>query len=163
MRLLPAFLLIALLTAGALAAIALAGGGPPPQPGSAPGVETIVAHGSASARVRVPAKRSNRTIERAVRRARFRAFPRAVASAREEALVLARAAGLELAGPLGASREVSPPGFWDQDAGRFGPGRWCGRIFTRRTVRGRRVTRSHHACPVPRTQAARIAVTFAVR
>jgi hypothetical protein len=160
MRLLPAFLLIALLTAGALAAIALAGGGPPPAPDAAPGVDTVVAHGGARLKVRAPAKRSDATIERAMRRARVAAFPHAVAAARAEALGMARAAGLRLAGPLGVSRDASPYGYWDADSGRFGPGRWCGRIVTR-THDGHR--RSHRACPIPRGQSVRLTVTFAVR
>jgi hypothetical protein len=160
MRLLPAFLLIALLTAGALAAIALAGGGPPPVPGAAPGVETVVAHGTGRLKIHTPAKRTDATIERAIRTARRAAFPRAVANARGEAAAMARAAGLRLAGPLGVSRDTSPYGYWDPDSGRFGPGRWCGRIVTRTRDGGRR---SHRACPIPRDQSVRLTVTFAVR
>ena len=160
MRLLPAFLVIALLTAGALAAIALAGGGPPPAPDAAPGVDTVVARGTARLEVHAPAKRSDGTIERAMREARRAAFPRAVRAAREDAAAMARAAGLRLAGPLGVSRDTSPVGFWDADSGRFGPGRWCGRIVTRTRDGGRR---SHHACPIPRGQTVRLTVTFAVR
>jgi hypothetical protein len=160
MRLLPAFLLIALLTAGALAAIALAGGGPPPAPDAAPGVDTVVAHGTARLKVHAPAKRTDATIERAMREARHAAFPGAVRVARGDAAAMARAAGLRLAGPLGVSRDASPVGFWDADSGRFGPGRWCGRIVTRTRGGGRR---SHRACPIPRGQTVRLTVTFAVR
>jgi hypothetical protein len=159
MRLLPAFLLIALLTAGVLAAIAIAGGGPPPDPDSAPGVETVVSRGTARLKVHTPATRTDATIERAMRRARRAAFPRAVSAARADAVAMARAAGLRLAGPLGVSRDTSPYGFWDADSGRFGPGRWCGRIV----VRSRGGRRSHRACPIPRGQTVRLTVTYAVR
>ena len=80
MRLFAAFIVVALATAGGLAAIALAGGGPPPTPEAAPGVETVVAHGAARLHIRTPAHRSDATIERAVRAARRAAYPRPSAS-----------------------------------------------------------------------------------
>jgi hypothetical protein len=91
-----------------------------------------------------------------------------VKSARREAGAVAAAAGLALAGPLGAARDASPAGYYDPDSGRFGPGRWCGPIFTSRTVVGsdgvrRRVRRSHHGCPTPRGLFVRVTVTFAAR
>ena len=154
--------------AGVVAAVAFAGGGPPPQADSAPGVETVVTHGTAALRVVMPAKRTNATIERAVRAARRDALPRAVKGARRDAEALAAAAGLRLAGPLGASRDTSPYGYYDPDSGRYGTGRWCGPIFTSRTVIGsdgvrRRVRRSHHGCPTPRGLTVRVTVTFATR
>jgi len=166
MRSLPASALGALAAAGAFATIAFAGGGSPPADPPAPELRTVVTHGSASARVRTPARRTNATIERAVRRARRDALPKAVEAARAEADGLARAAGMALAGPIGVSRDAAPYGYWEPDTGRFGPGRWCGPIATRRTVRGddgtlRRVRRSHRACPVPREQSVRVTMTFA--
>ena len=140
-------------------ALAFASGGPPPTEAPSPEVRTIVTHGTARLHVATPARRSNATIERAVRRARAAAFPTAVAAARREATALAAAARLRLAGPLGAARDASPYGFWDPDTGRFGPGKWCGRIFTRRDG----VRRSHRGCPVPRDLTVRITVTFGVR
>jgi hypothetical protein len=169
MRPLYAATLGALVAAGAFAVFASAGGGPPPPADpSAPQLGTVVAHGAATARVQKPAQRSDRTIERAVQTARRVAFPPAVANARLEALTLAKAAGLRLGGPIGIARDIAPPGWWDDTTGRFGPGRWCGRVTTRRAVRGtdgdlHYVRRSHHACPVPREQSARVTVTFAVR
>jgi hypothetical protein len=169
MRPLPAALFGAVATAATLAAAgALAGGGPPPGESYSPELRTIVAPGAARLKVVVPKHRSNKTIERAIRAARSAAFPKAVKTARREASALATAAGLRLAGPLGAARDSSPYGYYDPDSGRFGPGRWCGRIVTSRLVTGsdgvrRRVRRSHQACPVPRDLVARITVTFAVR
>lgn len=168
MRLLTAVLIGAAASA-VVAAIAFAGGGPPPSGDpAAPEVRTVVTHGSAALKVVMPAHRSNRTIELAVRVARRGAFPRAVKSARREAGALAAAAGLPLAGPLGAARDASPAGYYDQDGGTFGPGRWCGPIFTSRTVVGsdgvrRRVRHSHHGCPTPRGLVVRVTVTFAAR
>ncbi len=159
MRLFAAFIVVALATAGGLAAIALAGGGPPPTPEAAPGVETVVAHGAARLHIRTPAHRSDATIERAVRAARRAAYPEAVGVARWEAAAMARAAGLRLDGPLGVSRDTSPYGYWDPDAGRFGTGRWCGRVTHRRG--GKRTTRRE--CPIPRGQTVRLTVTFATR
>jgi hypothetical protein len=169
MRPLAAALFGAVATAATLAAAgAFAGGGPPPGDTYDPELRTVVTHGAARLKVVVPAHRSNKTIERAVRAARRAAYPKAVKSARREAGALATAAGLRLEGPLGAARDVSPYGYYDPDAGSFGPGRWCGRIVTSRLVTGsdgvrRRVRRSHQACPVPRDLVARITVTFAVR
>jgi hypothetical protein len=119
-------------------------------------------------KVVMPRHRSDRTIERAVRTAQREAFPRAVKSARREAGALAAAVGLTLAGPLGAARDASPAGYYDTDSGTFGPGRWCGRIWTSKTVTGsdgvrRRVRRSHHGCPTPRELTVRVTVTFAAR
>ncbi len=169
MRLLSAALLGALAAAGAFAVFAPASGGPPPTPDpAAPQLETVVARGLGLARVVKPAHRSDRTIERAVAAARRAAFPKAVRKARTEAVALAEAAGLKVGGPIGVARDVAPPGWWDDTTGRFGPGRWCGRIVTTRRVRGsdgelHRATRSHHGCPVPREQAVRVTVTFAAR
>jgi hypothetical protein len=104
-----------------------------------------------------------------VRAARLRALPSAVARARAEAVALATAAGLRAGAAIGIRRDSSPPGFWDQDAGRFGPGRWCGRVYSgsRRVRRAdgttRRVARFHHGCPVPKTATVRITMTFAAQ
>jgi hypothetical protein len=119
-----------------------------------------VTHGSATLHIETPARRSDKTIERAVRAARRAAFPEAVATARAEAEAMARAAGLRLAKPIGVSRDASPIGYWDPDAGRFGTGRWCGPVTHRRDD-GRRVTRRE--CPIPRGQTVRLTVTFATR
>ena len=166
-------LLIAAVIGAAVAAVvagfAFAGGGPPPQAeDAAPGVRTVVTHGTATLKVVMPARRSDRTIERAVRTARREAMPRAVKDARRDADALAAAAGLKLAGPVGASRDSSPYGYYDPDDGRYGTGRWCGPVFTSRTVVGsdgvrRRVRRSHHGCPTPRGLTVRVTVTFGTR
>ena len=153
----------------AAAGIALAGGGPPPVQPADPAANTVVSTGSVQADVVAPARRSDATIERAVRAARLRALPAAVARARDEAVALATAAGLRAGAVVGIRRDSSPPGFWDQDAGRFGPGRWCGRVYggSRRVRRAdgttRRVARSHHGCPVPKTATVRVTVTFAAQ
>lgn len=151
----------------AAAGLALASGGPPPVQPADPAVDTVVAGGSAQSRVVAPARKSNDTIERAVRAARARALPQAVAAARVEAAALAAAAGLR-AGPIvGIRRDTPPMGYWDQDAGRFGPGVWCGRVYSgRRVVRladgsTRRRSRFHHGCPVPKNASIRVTLTFA--
>jgi len=154
----------------AAAGIALASGGPPPVQPADPAVDTVVSTATAQSRVRAPApdRRSNATIERAVQAARARALPRAVSAARTEADTLAAAAGLHAGAVVGIRRDSSPLGYWDQDAGRFGPGVWCGRVFSRRTVRQadgttKRVTASRHRCPVPKTASIRVTLTFAAR
>ena len=150
--------------------IALASGGPPPVQPADPAVDTVVSTATAQSRVRAPAsdRRSNATIERAVQAARARALPRAVTAARAEADALAAAAGLRAGDVVGIRRDSSPLGYWDQDAGRFGPGVWCGRVFSRRAVRQadgttKRVTTSRRRCPVPKTASIRVTLTFAAR
>lgn len=159
MRSLPAALSGALAAAGAFAVVTLASGGPPPEPDAGPpAVRTVVAHGSGEAKVVRPARLTNRTIERAARRARATAVPKAVKAARRDAVSLARAARLRLAGPIGIERDVSPFGYYDYESGRFGPGDWCGRWVSRRRD-GTRVAR--HRCFPPHEQTVRVTVTFA--
>ncbi len=151
--------------------IALASGGPPPVQPADPAVDTVVSTATAQSRVRAPAanRRSNATIETAVRAARARALPRAVTAARTEADALAAAAGLLAGAVVGIRRDSAPLGYWDQDSGRFGPGVWCGRVYDgRRLVRRadgttKRVSRFHRGCPVPKTAAIRVTLTFAAR
>jgi hypothetical protein len=156
MRPLLAALLGALAAAGVLALVSSASGPPPaPDPGP-PAVRTVVAHGTGVAKVARPARLNDRTIERAARRARTAAVPKAVKSARKEAATLARAAGLRLSGPIGIAREVPAYGYYD--TGRFGTGDWCGRWVTRRRD-GTRVAR--HRCFPPQEQEMRVVLTFA--
>ena len=151
----------------AAAGLALASGGPPPVAPADPAVDTIVSGGSAQAKVVAPARRSNASIERAVRAARAKALPDAVAAARAEAAALAAATGLRAGAVVGIRRDTPPPGYWDQDGGRFGPGVWCGRVYGgRRLVRQadgttKRVSRFHHACPVPKHASIRVTLTSA--
>ena len=151
--------------------IALASGGPPPVQPADPAVDTVVSTATAQSRVVAPAadRRANATIERAVRAARARALPRAVAAARAEATALAAAAGLQAGAIVGIRRDSPPLGYWDQDAGRFGPGVWCGRVYAGRRVVRRadgtttRRSRFRHGCPVPKTASIRVTLTFAAR
>lgn len=153
----------------AAAGIALASGGPPPVQPADPAVNTVVSTASGQAKVVVPARKTDATIERAVRAARLRAMVPAISAARAEATALASAAGLRTGAIVGIRRDSSPLGYWDQDAGRFGPGKWCGRVYGgRRLVRRadgttRRVARFHHGCPVPKTASLRVTLTFAAQ
>jgi hypothetical protein len=156
----------ALLAAGA-GGVALASGGPPPVTPPDPPPYTIVASGAGERPVVRPSRRTNGTIDRAVRAARARALPAAIAAARREARALGSAAGLAAGDVVAVRRDVTPPGYWNPDDGRFGPGVWCGRIYAgHRTVRRpdgttRRVARYRRGCPVPKTATARLTVTFA--
>jgi len=159
--------LVAAAAAGVAAAgIAFASGGPAPVQPTDPAADTVVATASWQARVVAPARRTDATIDRAMRVARIRAMPAALEVARDEANALAKAAGLGTGRIVGIRRDIAPPGCWDQETGRFGPGRWCGRVYTHRRV-GRadgttkRVTRSRHGCPVPKRATIRITVTYA--
>jgi hypothetical protein len=167
MRHAKAVLPAAALLAACAGGVALASGGPPPVTQPDPPPYTIVATGSAERPVVRPSRRTNGTIDRAVRAARARAMPAALAAARREAAALGGAADLAPGAVVAVRRDVSPPGWWSGDEGRFGPGVWCGRIYAgRRTVRRpdgttRRVARYRRGCPVPRTAAVRLTVTFA--
>jgi hypothetical protein len=160
-------LVAALLGAGSVTAVALASGAPPQPPPPDPPAFTVVAPGSAQRSVVAPARRSDATIDRAVRAARARAVPAATASARGEAATLAAAGGLRLGRIVGIRRDVSQLPYSDGDDGRFGTGVWCGRIFAgRRTIirrdgTTRRVSRFRHGCEVPKRVGARVTVTFA--
>ena len=156
----------ALVAAGA-AGVALASGGPPPVTPLDPPAYTVVASGTARRGVRPPQHRTNAWVDRAVRDARTVAMPTAVARARSEATALGAAAGLIPGAVVAVRRDVSPPGWWSEDEGRFGPGKWCGRIYSgRRTVRRadgttRRVNRYRFGCQVPKDVSIRLTVTFA--
>lgn len=149
------------------AGLAFASGGPPPAAPADPAPDTVVATAAWQEQVVAPARRTDATIDRAVRVARIRAMSPAIAVARDEANALAEAAGLRAGRVLGIRRDTSPLGWWDQDTGRFGPGKWCGRVHGGfRVVRqadgtARRVARSHHGCPVPKTASIRVTVTYA--
>src|SRR5688500_1900045 len=96
------------------AGLAFASGGPPPVQPADPAVDTVVATASWQARVVAPARRTNATIDRAVRVARIRAMPAAIAVARDEANALAEAAGLRVGRIVGIRRDSAPMGYWDQ-------------------------------------------------
>ena len=162
-------ILAATVVAGAIAAgLTMASGGPPPESPPPAEPDTVVAHGSGRSRVAEPPRRTDRSVERAVRRARRSAIPRAVANARIEAKELAAAAGLSLGDPVSISRDAGPIGWYEEDSGRFGPGRWCGPIVTWRTVRRddgttARTRRTHRGCHKPSSTSVRVTLTFAAR
>lgn len=155
----------AVLAAGCVAALALAGG-PPPAPAPAdPPAFTVVVPGSAQSEVRRPGVRTNATIDRAVRAARARAIPLAVAAARRDAAVLGSAGSLRVGAVVAVRRDVSPYGIWDGDDGRFGPGVWCGQTYVTRRVRRpdgstKRAGRRRFGCHPPARASVRITVTF---
>ena len=145
---------------------ATAKGEPPITPPDPPPY-TVIARGVASAPVSRPWRQTNASFDRAVRNARAKAMPRAIAHAREEAKRIAAATGLVLGHAIGAARDSAPGGYWDPDAGQFGPGIWCGRIYVgQRTVTGsdgktRRIGRYRDGCKAPKQATARVSLTFA--
>jgi hypothetical protein len=159
--------LAAALVAAGGTGVALASGGPPPVTPPDPPPYTVVASGAGTATVVKPRRHSDATIDRAVRAARARAMPSALAAARREAVALGTAAGLLPGAIVAVRRDVSPPGWWSEDDGRFGPAKWCGRIYLGgRTVRRpdgtrKRINRYRHGCQVPEDVSIRLSVTFA--
>jgi hypothetical protein len=162
---------VVLLAAGIAAAcgtgVALASGGPPPVTPADQPANTVIAVGYGRAAVDAPRRQTDRTVDRAVVAARTEAMPAAIAAARREAAALGQATGLRPGAVVAVRRDVSPPGYWNAEDGNFGPGKWCGRIYTgRRTVRRadgtiRRVSRFRDGCKVPKDVAVRLSVTFA--
>jgi hypothetical protein len=162
---------VLLLAAGIAAAcgtgVALASGGPPPPQPPDPPPYTIVASGPGTATVAEAFRQTDASVDRVVRDARVRAMPAAIAAARREAAGLGAATGLVPGAVVGVRRDTSPPGWWNGDDGAFGPGRWCGRIFTgRRIVRRpdgttKRVNRYRDGCKPPKEISIRLSVTFA--
>jgi hypothetical protein len=149
------------------AGTAVAGGGPSIVAQPDPQPFTVVASGSGERAVHAPRRRTDATIDRAVRAAQAGALPAAIAAARRTADELARAARLRRGAIVAIRRDVAPPPYLDTELGAFGPGVWCGRIYTGgRTIHRadgttRRVNRYRHGCRVPRTTTARVTVTFA--
>jgi hypothetical protein len=167
MRHAKAVLLATALVAAGGSGVALASGGPPPVTPPDPPPFTVVASGMGRAAVVKPGRHSDATIERTVSAARARAMPSALAAARREAAALGAAAGLAPGAIVAVRRDVSPPGWWNEDDGRFGPGRWCGRIYlggrtvTRPDGTRRRINRYRHGCRIPKDVSIRLSVTFA--
>lgn len=150
------------LAAGALSASASA-----QQPSLAtPG--TITAVGTSSVKPAPEDPKSNDSIAAAVREARRAAIPRAVADARNRAILLAEAGDLKL-GALVAIADTTPSPFfggsYGQD-GTFGPGRYCGQVSRYRTTRlangrfQRKFLGRTRRCRIPTQITATEAVTF---
>jgi len=167
MRHAKAVLLAAAVVAASACGVALASGGPPPTPQPDPAINTVVASGYGRSDVEKPERQTDATVDRAVTAARQGAVPEAVAAARREATVLAAATGLRPGAIVAVRRDMAPLGYWNEEDGMFGPGKWCGRIYSgRRTVRRadgttRRVSRFRDGCKVPDDVAVRVTVTFA--
>jgi hypothetical protein len=133
------------------AAVATASGPPPPPPDDRlPEVRTIVGHGTGTVEVGKPLRKTDASIERVVAVARRDALPKAVESARADAIRLARAAGMTLGTPMGVEREIAPYGYGDSSEGTNGPGQWC---WTSRRGKTR--------CHVPDTISVRVTLTVA--
>ena len=152
----------------AAAGIALASGGPPPVQPADPAANTVVSTASGAGegrRARPQVRRDDRG--RRARRppARAAAAPSPPRAPRPRRSRARRACAIGAI--VGIRRDSSPLGYWDQDAGRFGPGTWCGRVYggAKRVRRAdgtiRRVARFHHGCPVPKTASLRVTLTFA--
>jgi hypothetical protein len=138
--------------------------------GDAPPSHTVTANGTAQEKVTPSDRKHNGPIVAAVEAAHAAAIPKAIAEAREEAQLLAKASGLTL-GALQAVAEqpAAPFGYGPfgagYDIGPFGPKKFCGnerrpvfhtRNGKRHLVRFRKV----HRCIVPPSVTAQLSVTF---
>lgn len=152
--------------AAGISAIAMGKGAPPQPDPPAPAAGTVVAHGQSSRSVVVPARRTNRSIQRAVVAARLGAYPAAVADAAETARSLAAATGLKLGEAVGVAQDVNPLGWYDESSGRFGPGKWCGTSTFFSYVKAKdgstkRILHRRRGCRPPPRVGVRLTVTFA--
>ncbi len=129
-----------------------------------PAGRAVTASAVTAAPVRPRRRRSSASVRAAILAARIAAGPRSLAAARADAEEVSRAAGLP-AGALFSVAEVRRP--YDDGAGSFGPGRFCGPVRQnvsrrdpgtgrRRVVR--RVTRVR--CFFPRESAVILRVTL---
>lgn len=150
------------LATGALSATASA-----QAPTTGPG--TVAAIGTASVKPTPEDATSNASIIAAVREARRAAIPRAVADARNRAVLLAAAGDLKLGALISIEDTASSSPFFSPygQEGTFGPGRFCGLVTRYRTtrlasgrVRRTRIGRSRR-CRVPTQVTATETVTFA--
>lgn len=151
------------LAAGALTATASAQA-PPAGPG------TVAAIGTASVKPTPDNATSNASILAAVREARRDAIPRAVADARNRAVLLAAAGDLKLGALISIEDSASGSPFYFSPYGQegtFGPGKFCGMVNRYRTtrtasgaVRRTRIGRIRR-CRIPTQITATVTVTFA--
>lgn len=150
------------LAAGVFAGAATAQAPATPAPG------TITAIGTATVKPAPDDANSNDSIAAAVRQAKRTAIPRAVADARNRAVLLAAAADFKLGALLGIADVTSAPFFggFGED-GTFGPGRFCGIVNRYRIIRSksgpvrRKLVGRTRRCRVPNRIIATEAVTFA--
>ena len=152
--------MLVLLTTAAVAVTAA------PAAAQQPAVErTVTAVGNGVARVRPADRHDNASIRKAVNAAKRKVLPRALADARRDAGRLAAGSGLAL-GEIVAVAETPPAfSFYDDTAGFFGPGRYCGRIRVSvlRRINGerRRVVRTRRVCRFPSSVTTAVSVTYA--
>jgi hypothetical protein len=154
--------LLVLVTATALAGVAAPAGAQQPA-----GQRTVTAIGTGTARVRPADRHDNASIRKAVEGAQKKALPRALAAAREDAGALAAGTGLTLGDVVSVAETAPSPfgGYYDDSAGSFGPGRYCGRlrvsVLRRIDGRRRRVVRTRRVCRFPSQIVSSVTVTYA--
>jgi hypothetical protein len=131
---------------------------------AAPNGRALVATGLGDARVRPRNRRNSASIRHALLAARLGAAPAALTDANRDAASFAAAAGTGR-GALFSIAEVRRP--YDELAGSFGPGRYCGTvhraIFRRDPVTGRRTrvaTRPERGCFFSSTSSVTLRVTY---
>ncbi|HWK29186.1 MAG TPA: SIMPL domain-containing protein [Solirubrobacter sp.] len=129
---------------------------------------TIVANGTAQVKPEPANRKSESSIRKAVREARDKALPKAIADARVRAAELAAAANVTLGGLLSiadAPLAGYPFAYYGQD-GTFGPNRYCAQVRRYHTVKRNGVRRrvagpKRKVCRVPSQVSASVALTFA--
>ena len=147
----PSRKLLVLVTATALTGVAAPAGAQ-----QATEQRTVTAIGTGTARVRPADRHDNASIRKAVAGAQKKALPRALAAARKDASALAAGTGMTLGDVVSVAETAPSPfgGYYDDSAGFFGPGRYCGRtrVSELRRVNGRRrrVIRTRRVCRFPR-------------
>ena len=126
----------------------------------------MTAIGTGTARVRPADRHDNASIRKAVTGAQKKALPRALAAARKDASALAAGTGMTLGDVISVAETAPTPfGYFDDSAGFFGPGRYCGRtrvsVLRRINGRRRRVIRTRRVCRFPTQIVSSVTVTYA--
>ena len=158
----PSRKLLVLVSAAALAAVAAPAGAQQPAE-----QRTVTAIGTGNARVRPADRHDNASIRKAIAGAKKKALPRALADARKDAGALAAGTGMTLGDVISVAETAPSPfgGYYDDSAGFFGPGRYCGRtrisVLRRIDGRRRRVIRTRRVCRFPSQVVSSVTVTYA--
>lgn len=154
-------------------AVSLGALGAPTGPAAAadPTTRTVAAIAAARVPVNRDLPRRDAVIRAAVDRARQRAVREAIANARVQAQRLASGADATLGAVLSIEEMVPPHfGHWAYGTdGTFGPGKFCGKLRSRKLKRlpnGRRVptgpVRTRFTCRIPQEIQHTLKVTFAI-
>lgn len=150
-------------------AVGLAAAGPAAAQQQQQQPSTITATGSATVKPEPADRMSETSIAAAVREAKKKLLPLAVAAARARAVEIGQATGLTVGAVQSVSDAPFSPFFGNNfgEEGTFGPGRFCATVGRFRLIRrdgrivGRKRIGSRRSCRVPSRIATTLSITYA--